>query len=90
SAYYGLEDTYSANVILGHHGGKTFVLGSVVSGRYRSGKTLSQSIVPYNLNPSVNHKNLEETDDVSGAIRAIGAELELGLYHPNGDSPKED
>jgi len=90
SAYYGLDDTHSANVILGHYGDNTFILGSVVSGRYRSGKTLSQSIIPYNLNPSVNHANLEETDDVSGAIRAIGAELELGLYHPNGDAPKED
>lgn len=89
SAYYGLEDTHSANVILGHYGDNTFILGSVVSGRYRSGKTFSQSIVPYNLNPSVNHANLEETDDVGGAIRAIGAELELGLYHPNGEPPTE-
>ncbi len=90
SAYYGLEDTYSANVILGHYGGNTFILGSVVSGRYRSGKTFSQAIVPYNFNPSVNHSNLEETDDMGGAIRAIGAELELGLYHPDGSAPTEE
>lgn len=90
STYYGLDDTHSANVILGHYGDNTFILGSVVSGRYRSGKTFSQAIVPYNFNPSVNHSNLEETDDMGGAIRAIGAELELGLYHPDGSSPKED
>lgn len=89
TAYYGLEDTHSANVILGHYSGQAFILGSVVSGRYRSGKTLAQSIVPYNLNPSVNHANLAETDDIGGAIRAIGAELELGLYHPDGSAPKE-
>lgn len=90
STYYSLDDTYSANVILGHYGDSTFILGSVVSGRYRSGKTFSQAIVPYNFNPSVNHTNLEETDDVGGAIRAIGAELELGLYHPDGSAPTEE
>lgn len=90
STYYSLDDTYSANVILGHYGDSTFILGSVVSGRYRSGKTFSQAIVPYNFNPSVNHTNLEETDDIGGAIRAIGAELELGLYHPDGASPTEE
>lgn len=90
TAYYGLDEPYSANVILGHYGGSAFILGSVVSGRYRSGKTFSQAIVPYNFNPSVNHTNLEETDDQIGSIRAIGAEIELGLYHPDGSAPKEE
>ena len=87
TAYYGLEDTASANVILAHHADYSYILGSVVSARYRSGKTLSQSIVPFNFNPSVNHSNLDETDDPAVSIRAIGAELELGLVFPDGTPP---
>lgn len=89
SAYYGLDDTDSANVIMAHHGDRTYVLGSVVSSRYRSGKTLAQSIVPFNFNPSVNHQNLHETEDPGTRIRALGAELELGLLHPDGSPPSE-
>jgi hypothetical protein len=79
-----------ANVVLSRVNGKTVVLGSVVSKRYRSGKTLAQSIVPYNLNPSVNHTNIHETDNPGTRIRALGAEIELGLLHQDGSSPTED
>lgn len=90
STYYDTEDDASGNVILANVGDKQYVLGSLVSKRYRSGKTPAQSVVPYNLNPSVNHTNLQETEDPGTRIRAMGAELEFGLLHPDGSAPSED
>ena len=79
-----------AGVILGECNGHKFILGSVVSKRYRSGKSLASSVVPYNLNPSVNHTNINSTDDSATRIRALGAELELGLIHKDGSPPTEE
>lgn len=79
----------SANVFLGEINGRQHVLGSAVSARYRGEKTLAQSIVPYNFNPSVNHTNLDSTDDPSIKVRSMGAEVELGLVHRDGSSPTE-
>jgi hypothetical protein len=90
TAHYGIDDPGCGNVFVAEANGRQLVLGSVVSDRYRSGKTLAQSIVPYNLNPSVNHTNFHETDDSDTRIRALGAELELGLLHRDGSPPKED
>jgi hypothetical protein len=81
TAYYSASD--KGNILLANINGRAYMLGSAVSSRYRSGKTLTQSIVPYNLNPSVNHTNLDETDDTTTRMRAIGAEL-AGLLHPDG------
>ncbi len=89
SAYYPDAPAEQGNVILGEHNGHKFVLGSMVSARYRSGKTPAQAMVPYNFNPSVNHTNLQETDASSTSMRALGAELELGLMHPDGRGPSE-
>lgn len=90
TAYYDPDQVQGANVFLAHVDGHSFVLGSAVSRRYRAGKTLAQSIVPYNLNPSVNHTNIHETDEPTTRMRAMGAEIELGLYYPDGESPSED
>ena len=90
TACMGMEDTKSANTLLAEVNGKQFVLGSAVSARYRAGKTFSQAIIPYNINPSVNHTNLHETSEPTTRIRAVGAELELGLLHPDGTGPSED
>lgn len=87
---YDLSDPKSANVILAEMNGKKFVLGSLVSQRYRSGKSFIKSIVPYNLNPSVNQSNIHETDTPATRIRAMGAELELGLLKPDGQGPSEE
>jgi|FLYN01.1.fsa_nt_gi hypothetical protein len=89
-AYYDPDSVEGANVFLANMDGHSYVLGSVVSKRYRAGKTLAQSIVPYNLNPSVNHTNIAETDEPTTRTRAMGAEIELGLYYPGGESPSED
>lgn len=89
-ACMGTDDPNSANILMAKINGKQFVLGSVVSGRYRSGKTFTQAMTSYHLNPSVNHTNIAETDHPTTRIRAIGAELELGLLHPNGEGPTED
>ncbi len=89
-AYYAPDETDGANVFLASIDGHSYVLGSVVSKRYRAGKTLAQSVVPYNLNPSVNHTNIRETDEPATRTRAMGAEIELGLYYPGGESPSED
>ena len=90
TAYYDTDHVEGANVFLAHVDGHSYVLGSAVSKRYRAGKTLAQSIVPYNLNPSVNHTNIDETDEPTTRMRAMGAEIELGLYYPGGESPSED
>lgn len=83
-------DSAKGNVLLGHINGKQYMLGSFVSKRYRYGKTLLQSIIPYNFNPSVNHTNLSESHNPITEMRALGAELELGLYHPDGTVPTEE
>lgn len=84
------DSSNGAGVILGAYGGQQFILGSVVSKRYRSGKSMANSVVPYNLNPSVNHTNINSTDDSATRIRALGAELELGLVHRDGSPPAEE
>jgi len=70
TAYYDSDHDLGANVFLAHVDGHSYVLGSAVSPRYRAGKTLAQSVVPYNLNPSVNHTNLHETDEPTTRMRA--------------------
>lgn len=80
----------NANVLLGHHNGHTYILGSYVDKRYRHGKTRLRSIVPYNFNPSVNHTNLTDTEQPETGMRALGAELELGLFRRDGSFPTED
>lgn len=89
TAYYSDAPAEQGNVFMGELNGKQFVLGSTVSSRYRSGKTPAQAVVPYNFNPSVNHTNLPETEHPNNAMRALGAELELGLLHPDGRGPAE-
>lgn len=90
STFYPQDDLRGANVFLAHVNGKTHVLGTVVSARYRSGKSYRHSIVPYNLNPSVNHTNIDQTDNPTARMRALGAEIELGLVHKDGESPSEE
>jgi hypothetical protein len=89
SLYYPDAPPEQGNVFLAEFNGHRFVLGSMVSARYRSGKTPAQAVVPYNFNPSVNHTNLEQTEHPNNAMRALGAELELGLLHPDGRGPQE-
>lgn len=90
TTYFEPEPITGANIFLAQHDGHCYVLGSTVSNRYRSGKTLAQSIVPYNLNPSVNHTNLQETDSPVTKMCALGAEVELGLLHRDGTPPAEE
>lgn len=78
------------NVLYTEINGKPVVLGGMVSARYRSGASIKDSIVPYNLNPSVNHTNISETEDALTRLRVLGAEIELGLVHGDGASPTED
>jgi hypothetical protein len=87
---YYKDSPNGANVVLGEMNGQVYVLGSVVSKRYRGDKTVAQSLTPYNLNPSVNHTNIQETDNPGTRMRALGAEVELGLVHADGRSPSED
>jgi len=84
------DDSTRGNVILGHIGERSYIMGSFVSQRYRFGKPLLKTVVPYNLNPAVNHTNMEETDTPTTTLRAIGAEIELGLYHPDGSAPSDE
>lgn len=88
TTYYPNEAN-GANVILAEANGQKYVFGAAVSARYRGKKTMPQAIVPYNFNPSVNHTNLHETDDPITRMRYLGAEIELGLVHKNGDYPEE-
>lgn len=84
------DDSTTGNVILGTLNGRQIVMGSFVSERFRFGKPLMKALVAYNLNPAVNHSNLHETDNPTTQLRALGAELELGLYHPDGGAPTEE
>jgi len=86
---YDGSDTAKGNVIIGEIQGQSCVLGSFVSKRYRFGKNVLQSVIPYNLNPAVNHTNINHSHDPVTELRALGAELELGLFHPDGSSPTE-
>lgn len=88
--YIDTDNPNSANIILTEINGHSFVLGGAVSARYHAGKTFPQSVVSYNLNPSVNHTNIEETDDPGLHMRALGAEIELGVVHPDGHYPTEE
>ncbi len=89
TTYYDANQPDTGNVLITMIEGHALVLGSFVSRRYRSGHSLLESIVPYNLNPSVNHSNIGETEDASTRLRVLGAEIELGLVHPDGHSPSE-
>jgi hypothetical protein len=89
TAHFDISQPEAANIILTNINDQILVLGCAVSHRYRSGKSLAQSIVPYNLNPGVNHTNIHETDDPGTRIRALGAELELGLLRRDGSTPGE-
>jgi hypothetical protein len=90
TTYFDPAHSEHGNVLMAHLNGRPFVLASTVSARYRGEHTLLDSLVPYNLNPSVNHSNIEETEDPLTRMRVIGAELELGVLHENGGSPTED
>jgi hypothetical protein len=90
TTYFDNNEPNGANVILAEINGQKHVLGAVVSSRYRGKKTLAQSIVSYNFNPSVNHTNIHETDDPITRMRSLGAEIELGLVHADGVYPSED
>ncbi len=83
------SSTESGNSILGEINGKKYLLASFVSKRYRKSKPLLSSITPYNFNPSVNHTNLDETDNPKTKLRSLGAELELGLFKEDGSGPSE-
>lgn len=94
TTFYPMEENANtgngANIVLAESNGQQYVLGSVVSERYRAGQSFRDSIHPYNLNPSVNHTNIHETEDPTTRLRVMGAEIELGLIHPDGRSPSED
>lgn len=89
TTYYDANNQDTGNVLLTELNGRPLVLGSVVSERYRSGHSLLESTVAYNLNPSVNHTNIAETEDSLTRLRVLGAEIEMGLMHPDGESPSE-
>lgn len=90
TAYFDPNDGDGANILLANDNGRQYILGAYVSTRYRSGKSLFESIVPYNLNPAVHHQNIGQTDDPTESIRAMGAEIELGLVHRDGSSPTDE
>lgn len=87
--YFDSHTSQQAQIFMAECDGQQFILGSAVSGRYRNGKALINSITPYNLNPAVNHTNLHTTDEPTQRMRPLGAEVELGLVHANGESPTE-
>ena len=84
------DDNDQGNVIVAEHDDHQYIIGSFVSKRYRFDEPLLKCIIPYNFNPAVNHTNIDETDNPDVRLRALGAELELGLYRPDGSSPDEE
>ncbi|MBK8020702.1 MAG: hypothetical protein IPK19_04535 [Chloroflexi bacterium] len=88
-ALYGADDPNLGNVLTTTVNGRPIMLAGAVSNRYRAGYDFLHSLVPYNLNPSVNHTNIAATEDSNTRLRVLGAEIELGLVHPDGRSPSE-
>jgi hypothetical protein len=86
-AYFDPNDLDGPNVLYAEKDGHKYLLGSYVSRRYRKGKPIMAAMTPYNLNPAVNHTNLSETNTPVTRMRALGAEIELGLLHPDGSYP---
>lgn len=86
-AYFAPNDYQSPNVLYVEQNGVQYVLGSYVSKRYRKDKSIMKAMTPYNLNPAVNHTNLNETATPATRMRALGAEIELGLMHRDGRGP---
>ncbi len=78
------------DAIVAHLNGRDYILGSVISKRYRGDHGYVESIVPYDLNPSVNHTNIAESEDSTTRMRVIGAEIELGVVHADGAPPSEE
>jgi hypothetical protein len=89
SLLYPEASSDDGNVLMAEVNGHRHVLGALVSKRYRSDKPFMKYVMPYNFNPSVNHTNLDQTDDPVTRMRSLGAELELGLVHPDGRPPSE-
>lgn len=94
--YFDPNNYDAPNVLYIEQNGHQYVLGSYVSKRYRKkddgngnliNKPIMAAMTPYNLNPSVNHTNLNETETPITRMRALGAEIELGLVHPDGRGP---
>jgi hypothetical protein len=85
--YFDPQDLNMPNVLFVEQNGKRYVLGSYVSRRYRKGKSIMGAMTPYHLNPAVNHLNLAETTAPGTRMRALGAEVELGLMHRDGRGP---
>ncbi|MEM6281560.1 MAG: hypothetical protein AAF787_05155, partial [Chloroflexota bacterium] len=83
------DDIDAPNVLYLEKDGHQYILGSYVSTRYRKGKSIMEAMTPYNLNPAVNHTNLNETATPAVRMRALGAEIELGLLHRDGRGPTE-
>lgn len=87
---FDASKTDEGNIVLAGAQGHQHVLGSLVGSRYRGGKSFLQSITRYNLNPSVNHTNIHETDEPYTRMRSLGAEIELGLVQPDGTPPRPE
>jgi hypothetical protein len=83
------DSSEHGNIILAQVGDNVHVIGSFVGKRYRFDKPLLKAITPYNFNPSVNHTNIHKTETPTTTLRALGAEVELGLYHRDGSPPTE-
>jgi hypothetical protein len=84
------EESTHGNIILAEVGDRKHMMASFVSPRYWKNPSLLANLVPYNLNPAVNHSNLHETETPVTHMPALGAELELGLYYPDGTTPTEE
>ncbi len=87
--YFEPQDARTPQIFMAESRGQHYILGSAVSPRYRGGKSMVDAITPYNLNPAVNHTNIHMTDDSTERMRPLGAELELGLVHHDGNAPTE-
>jgi hypothetical protein len=85
--YFDPAATDGPNILYIEENGHAYLLGSYVAQRYRKGQSIIQAMTPYNLNPAVNHTNLNETAMPATRMRALGAEIELGLMHRDGSGP---
>ncbi len=81
-------DSPDGNVLLSKGSARPFVLANILGKRFQQAVWIDY-VKPYNLNPSVNHRNLHEAGGPL-KLRPVGTELEVGMVRSDGLEPTDE
>ena len=81
------EQAPDGNVLLSKGKTRSFVMANILGKRFQQGPWIDY-VKPYNLNPSVIHKNIHESGGPL-RLRPVGTELEVGMVRADGCEPTE-